>query len=167
MKIYIDEAAGVPDDAFQIVEARMKYPQQIGRSIRMKAVSRIETPKYETIIGCCATEVRHLGTLGYCKKHSPFLTPQHMGWVRFSYHWLRTTGTMIGASVMPLIIKVLVVAAFILIFFQAVLTGIDKQELVACYQHQTYSQTLAGYEVSEEAAKRCDALGVSVYAVVN
>jgi hypothetical protein len=132
-------------------------------SPRMKSVPRIELPTVEQMKACgCYESYKLFGGLGYCKKCSPFLTPQHMGWGRYLYH---KTGRMIKATVMPFIILMLV-AAITFILYLAALTAVEKQELVACHQHQTYSQSLAGYYLTENEKQRCDDLGVIVYAPV-
>lgn len=59
------------------------------RSQPMHAVPRAPLPTHDEMRGCCLENYKLFGGLGYCKKHSPYITRQHMTLARYIYWRLR------------------------------------------------------------------------------
>ena len=77
-------------------------------------------------------------------------------------------GRIVVGTVLPIILKVVVVVAFALLFFYVLNIGVEKQELVACNKLQTYSQTYSHqvFFITEAEKAMCDGHGVYIDAPV-
>lgn len=76
--IIFDEIATFNDDAFTPMKSK-----------RMVAVPRAPLPTHDEMRGCCLDSYKLFGGLGYCKRHSPYVTRQHMTLGRYIYWQLR------------------------------------------------------------------------------
>jgi len=107
------------------------------------------------------------GIIGKCKKHSPIHTLNHMSLHKWSYWWIVKIGRIIVGTVMPVLIKIMVVVAFAVLFAYVLNIGLQKQELVTCQKLKSQSQTYTPLFYLTQAEKAmCDAHGVSIDAPV-
>lgn len=93
---------------------------------------------------------------------------QRMSFSRWVFLCCLKIGKIVVASVLPFVLKVVVVLTFAYIAAHVINIGIEKQELVACNQLKAYSQTYSPHvffiTVSEKAM--CDGHGVYIDAPV-
>ena len=85
---------------------------------------------------------------------------------RWLYWWGVKSGRIMVASVLPFILKVVVVVAFAILFAWLLNTGLDKQELVACNKLKSYSQAYNAFYLTVDEKAMCDAHGVYIDAPV-
>lgn len=133
---------------------------------KMKSVSQVPLSYEVRSKKNCKDCLPAFGGLVFCKKHSPYHDLQHMSLRRWAYWWAVKNGRMIVVSVLPFLVKAVVVVAFAVAIIYALYIGLDKQELVACNQLKAYSQTYPQFYLTQSEKEMCDAHGVSIDAPV-
>lgn len=119
------------------------------------------------LAGGCKNCIPHWGNIGLCKRHTPIHTIQHMGLFRWAWVWVVHGGKMFIGTVLPKIIKLVVVTVLVAIVTGIAIIGARKQQVVICNELQSYSQTHAPYFFLTPSEKAmCDGLGVTIDAPV-
>lgn len=135
-------------------------------SPRMTAVRRASKQYTRRTAEQCPDCDPFAGGMGWCKKHTPFHTIQHMGFTRWAWEWVIKLGKMIWASVLPTIITLVVGLAFVALLVFAADIGIRKQQLVSCLRLEHQSQTHPDFYLTKTQKSTCDDLDVVIDAPV-
>ena len=146
-----------PQLAAQIRARKMKAVRRAPYSMQFGSRTQLECKQCDPLFG----------GLGWCKRHSPYHTIAHMGFWRWLWVWIVKSGKMIVVSVLPKIIKVVVLMVFAFVLTIIINSGLQKQELVTCQKLAQQAQTHAPFFYLTKIEKSmCDDLGVIIQAPV-